>query len=57
MQPSKRDICTISCLWEAKLEREKTVIAQIAETVLGGDQQPHTPQRGVLGDDMFNSLE
>ena len=41
----------------AKIEREKAVIAQIAETVLGGDQQPHTPQRGVLGDDMFNSLE
>ena len=41
----------------AKIEREKAVIAQIAETVLGGDQQPHTLQRGVLGDDMFNSLE
>ena len=41
----------------AKIEREKAVVAQIAETVLGGDQQSHTPQRGVLGDDMFNSLE
>ena len=41
----------------AKIEQEKAVIAQIAETVLGGDQQPHTQQRGVLGDDMLNSLE
>ena len=41
----------------AKIEREKAVIAQIAETVLGGNQRPHTQQRELIGDDMFNALE
>ena len=41
----------------AKIEREKAVIAQIAETVLGGNQRPYRQQRENIGDDMFNALE
>ena len=39
------------------IEREKEIVAQIKETVLGGDQRPDTRKIEHIGDDMFNSLE
>ena len=39
------------------IEREKEIVAQIKETVLGGDQRPRTAQKDRIGDDLFNGLE
>lgn len=39
------------------IEREKEIVAQIKETVLGGDQRPDTEQIEHIGDDVFNMLD